>query len=453
MKILPAIVVASCIALIGVEELARSQITAIDPAAEARFNRAAADHKRELNDLRTLRGESPLALSDATADSIAEVLAARLPEDAIPPEAVYPDRTAVLFYDWTAGELRSWLVTVGGIQAYNSQTIEAEDLRQRIAQLRWALAVGKLQQARLPRRIDSASNQRSLVAVGKEPRLPRVPLKRAIAELTELLLPKKMADDLQSVEHLIVVPVGELGMVPYAMLQPFADGAPLVERMSVSIAPSLFDLGVPIAPWESEWAFSEPLLVGNPKFPSGNEWEFPPLPGAEAEVNAVATQLEARPLLGAEATKTVAIAQASRARFLYFATHGLSDPRNPLSGGFLLFAASRLSEARWSAREIQSTRLQAELAVLSACQTGLGQAHDAGTIGLARAFQIAGVPRVVMSLWNVDDQATNQLMQAFVRYLEEAVPAEALRLAMLEMKQDRPNPVEWASFMLFGTPR
>lgn len=107
----------------------------------------------------------------------------------------------------------------------------------------------------------------------------------------------------------------------------------------------------------------------------------------------------------------------------------------------------------WTASEIQNTRLRANIAVFSACQTGLGKVHDAGIIGLTRAFQLAGVPRVVMSLWSVDDQATNMLMQTFVKHLENYIPSEALRQAMLEARKDYPKPSEWASFLLFGTPR
>jgi CHAT domain-containing protein len=83
---------------------------------------------------------------------------------------------------------------------------------------------------------------------------------------------------------------------------------------------------------------------------------------------------------------------------------------------------------------VQQARLtDTQIAILSAYQTGLGKVHDAGIIGLARAFQIAGVPRVLMSLWSVDDAATNELMQAFVKHLENDIPAEALRKAMLDL--------------------
>ena len=83
-----------------------------------------------------------------------------------------------------------------------------------------------------------------------------------------------------------------------------------------------------------------------------------------------------------------------------------------------MFSADRFEQGWWTVKEVQETRIrETEIAILSACQTGLGKVHDAGIIGLARAFQIAGVPRVVMSLWSVDDAATSELMQAFIKHL------------------------------------
>ena len=91
--------------------------------------------------------------------------------------------------------------------------------------------------------------------------------------------------------------------------------------------------------------------------------------------------------------------------------------------------------------------------VLSACQSGLGFNHDGGVIGLARSFQKAGVPRVVMSLWSVSDEATLYLMDHFQLQAMANVPAEALRLAMLDTRKKYPDPALWAAFTLFGTPR
>jgi CHAT domain-containing protein len=79
--------------------------------------------------------------------------------------------------------------------------------------------------------------------------------------------------------------------------------------------------------------------------------------------------------------------------------------------------------------------MPAKLVVLSACQTGLGRQLDAGIAGLARAFQLAGAARVVMSLWSVHDDSTAELMADFISRLREEPPAEALRLSMLQMRK------------------
>lgn len=73
-------------------------------------------------------------------------------------------------------------------------------------------------------------------------------------------------------------------------------------------------------------------------------------------------------------------------------------------------------------------------------------------MSLGRTMQVAGVPRVVMSLWNVSDEATVDLMKSFISHLQGDVPAEALRQAMLETRKTHPNPAHWAAFVYFGLP-
>ena len=164
----------------------------------------------------------------------------------------------------------------------------------------------------------------------------------------------------------------------------------------------------------------------------------------------MAETLHANALTGGRATKAAVLARAADADMLYFATHAVASTEDPLDSSFLLLRGSRLQSSRWTAREIQFARLPARLAVLSACQTGLGRALDAGMVGVARAFQIAGVPRVVMSLWSINDAASAELMTRFYDRLKEMPPAEALRQAMLETRKLFPDPRLWGSFALFG---
>jgi CHAT domain-containing protein len=105
--------------------------------------------------------------------------------------------------------------------------------------------------------------------------------------------------------------------------------------------------------------------------------------------------------------------------------------------------------------EIYNLRLPADLVVLSACQTALGEEiRGEGLVGLTRGFMHAGAQRVVASLWQVDDVATADLMQRFYRRMlkENLRPAAALRAAQIEMSKSSrwSAPYYWAGFVMQG---
>jgi CHAT domain-containing protein len=107
------------------------------------------------------------------------------------------------------------------------------------------------------------------------------------------------------------------------------------------------------------------------------------------------------------------------------------------------------------AHELYNLKLPAELVVLSACQTGLGkEVKGEGMVGLTQGFMYAGAPRVLVSLWPLDDRATARLMTGFYKRLlgpEKLSPAAALRAAQVEMWQAGwPSPYHWAAFTLQG---
>jgi CHAT domain-containing protein len=150
--------------------------------------------------------------------------------------------------------------------------------------------------------------------------------------------------------------------------------------------------------------------------------------------------------------------ELGRYRYLHFATHGLLDSERP---GLSALALSMVDEdgrpqdGFLRANDIYNLKLPAELVVLSGCQTGLGKAvNGEGLVGLTRGFMYSGAARVVVSLWNVDDQATSELMARFYRKMlkENQRPAAALRTAQVEMwKQMRWRaPYYWATFVLQG---
>ncbi|HLM61156.1 MAG TPA: CHAT domain-containing tetratricopeptide repeat protein, partial [Pyrinomonadaceae bacterium] len=145
-------------------------------------------------------------------------------------------------------------------------------------------------------------------------------------------------------------------------------------------------------------------------------------------------------------------------KIVHFATHGLLNSKNPELSGLVLSLINEKGEPQngfLRLNDIYNLRLNSDLVVLSACQTALGRdIRGEGLIGLTRGFMYAGAPRVVASLWKVDDAATAELMKRFYQNMlqKKLRPAEALRAAQIEMsKDDRyKSPYFWAAFTLQG---
>jgi CHAT domain-containing protein len=145
-------------------------------------------------------------------------------------------------------------------------------------------------------------------------------------------------------------------------------------------------------------------------------------------------------------------------RIVHFASHGLLNSRHPALSGIVLSLVDRQGRPQngfLQAHEIYNLRLNADLVVLSACQTALGkEVRGEGLIGLTRGFMYAGAPRVVASLWRVPDVATMELMRRFYHAMlvERRRPAAALRAAQRSIRADPrwTAPYYWAGFTLQG---
>jgi CHAT domain-containing protein len=145
---------------------------------------------------------------------------------------------------------------------------------------------------------------------------------------------------------------------------------------------------------------------------------------------------------------------------VHFATHGLLNEKHPELSGIVLTMVNQRGQPEdgfLSLRDIYRLDLPVELVVLSACQTGLGKpVRGEGLVGLTRGFMYAGAPRVVVSLWRVDDAATAELMGRFYRHMlgKHRLPAAAaLRRAKAEMMEahaDWRAPYFWAGLVLQG---
>ncbi len=148
----------------------------------------------------------------------------------------------------------------------------------------------------------------------------------------------------------------------------------------------------------------------------------------------------------------------SRYRILHFATHGLLNNETPELSGLVLSLvdeAGKPVEGFLRLHEIYNLRLNADLVVLSACQTALGkEIRGEGLVGLTRGFMYAGAKRVVASLWSVEDRATAELMKRFYSRMlvEKMKPAAALRAAQRDMLKvaEWSSPYFWAAFSIQG---
>ena len=192
------------------------------------------------------------------------------------------------------------------------------------------------------------------------------------------------------------------------------------------------------------------MIVGNPTMPTvwlpnddGDfaETQLSYLSGAQAEAEAIGEFFDIPVLTGAQATEARIKQELPNASLIHLATHGLLEYGIPESSGVLdlpgavALAPGNGEDGLLTSAEILQMDLQADLAILSACDTGRGRITGDGVVGLSRALITAGVPSVMVSLWAVNDDSTSVLMQRFYEFLAtgEFTKAEALRQAQLSL--------------------
>lgn len=150
--------------------------------------------------------------------------------------------------------------------------------------------------------------------------------------------------------------------------------------------------------------------------------------------------------------------QLGQYRIIHFATHGLLNSQHPELSGVVLSLVDERGQPQdgfLRSHEVYNLKLNADLVVLSGCQTALGKnVKGEGLIGLTRGFMYAGAPRVVASLWRVPDKPTAELMKRFYKGMlaEGLRPAAALRAAQIEMWKEKrwSAPYYWAAFVFQG---
>ncbi len=260
---------------------------------------------------------------------------------------------------------------------------------------------------------------------------------------------------LGGVERVIVCPDSDLHAVPWAVLRD-SQGRYLLERVAIGSSPSASAWAAAEAMARGKLAPRRVLTVAVSEFRGAGgdtRARLSPLPGVEREVQAIARAWGrgTQSLLNQQATRSATLQHLPDASILHFATHAVPNLRMPMLSALALWGNGA---PQWLyAHEAMQTRLNARLAVLSACRTGTGAFTTDGALGLHWAFLAAGCPTVLATLWQLPDEAAPLWAEAFyTSYKAGNLPTNALRRACLQLRQNPryAHPRYWSAWQAFG---
>ncbi|WP_020526491.1 CHAT domain-containing protein [Flexithrix dorotheae] len=202
---------------------------------------------------------------------------------------------------------------------------------------------------------------------------------------------------------------------------------------------------------------ANPLLATRLASDSTRASQLVALPFAEEEVNQITSLFEGKSFTGALATEESFKTNAANGMVLHLATHAIVNEDAPTYSRLIFHQEENTQEdGLLHTYELYNMQLSADLAVLSACNTGSGKYYKGeGVVSLASGFMYAGVPNVLMSLWAVPDQSTSDIMQHFYAEINRgASKSEALRKAKLKYLEradiNTSSPYYWSAFIFLG---
>ncbi len=269
------------------------------------------------------------------------------------------------------------------------------------------------------------------------------------------------------IDQVIIEPDGFLFQLPFEMLHLPTDSTPnnlyLIQYFAISYTYSLPTLMLQMKQ-KSKYINSIQCLAFAPNYTDklSNKGTFKQfkneqlanLPGALLEIKNVSQYFDGSYYFGAQGDKDTFIREAPNYEILHLAMHGQYNPNNSLQSK-LYFTNSHTKQVLHT-YEIYALNLNAQLAVLSACETGRGKIiQSEGAISLGRAFMYAGCQSIVHSLWKVDDKATAQIMDYFYESMAKGFSkSEALRQAKIKYLDNasifEKHPIYWSGFVLTG---
>jgi len=348
----------------------------------------------------------------------------------------------------------------------------------------WVVTRGSLRSFQLPGRTTIDALARRVHALLAARQSPKSEVQSAIADLSRIIV-APIASELRA-RRLVIAAEGALQYVPFAALSASSSRAPLIADHEIVTIPSAATLALLrreenrptpaktlIVLADSVYSADDPR-IDRAKAAARNETgaasdlqrsldRMQRLPFTRLEADSIARFVPPalrREALDFEASRDTAVGDEIRHyRIVHFATHAVLNSEHPELSGIVLSLFDRSGRAQDGfvrLHDVYHLRLPADLVVLSACQTALGkEIKGEGLIGLTRGFMYAGVPRIVASLWKVDDRATAELMRRFYEGMlgpRRLRPAEALRAAQIEMSGSAMwrQPYYWAGFLLQG---
>jgi len=282
-----------------------------------------------------------------------------------------------------------------------------------------------------------------------------------------LELPLKNLD--KSINHLTIIPPEQLSTIPWELIIQNKDGSDytelnyLLKDYSISYAYSanlLFNRQNKISETKGVLAFA-PSYQGNTdqyqNIRSVFRDELVPLNWNEPEANAVSELFGGVVFKGQEATESAFKQQIGNHQVIHMAMHAFVDHQSAMQSKFVFTQTKdSIEDGFLHIYELFNMNIPAQMAVLSACNTGIGKIEEGeGVMSLARAFSYAGVPSTVLSHWEVDDESTSLLMKSFYQYLSDGKSkSESLRQAKLDFiaqsSINTQHPFYWASFVVIG---
>ncbi|NTW80625.1 MAG: CHAT domain-containing protein, partial [Geobacteraceae bacterium] len=269
------------------------------------------------------------------------------------------------------------------------------------------------------------------------------PLEKQSRELYDLLVarPIEGSGQLRSVG---IIPHGSLHYLAFATLSDGRDY--LVDRQKLFYLPAASVLKYTLARRNPEKKLHI-LAIGNPDLGNSSL----DLPFAEREAGTLRWNYpDVTTLTRERATESWIRQHISEFGIIHIASHGEFDPVNPLFSAIRL-AKDGKADGKLQADEIFGLDIRADLVVLSACQTGLGDIRSGDdVVGMNRAFIFAGTHSLMSSLWRVSDVSTAIMMKQFYRSYMTYGKAESLTRAMQHVKNRYPHPGYWGAFVLTG---